>query len=57
MEKYQNFYLLIFIFLVLKFSVYLNRHVFVMCFCIHLLSGLEPVNPKCTSEPSCSKRR
>ena len=29
-EKYQNFYLKIFIFLVLKFSVYLNRHVFVM---------------------------
>ena len=29
-EKYQNFYLKIFIFLVVKFSVYLNRHVFVM---------------------------
>ena len=29
-EKYQNFYLKIFIFLVLKFSVYLNRLVFVM---------------------------
>ena len=35
-EKYQNFYLKIFIFLVVKFSVYLNRRVFVMfssCIC------------------------
>ena len=31
-EKYQNFYRKIFIFWVVKFSVYLNRHVFVMCF-------------------------
>ena len=30
-EKYQNFYLQIFLFLVVKFSIYLNRHVFVMC--------------------------
>ena len=30
MKKYQNFYLKIFIFLVVKFSVYLNRVVFVM---------------------------
>ena len=29
-EKYQNFYLKIFFFLVVKFSIYLNRHVFVM---------------------------
>ena len=29
-EKYQNFYLKIFIFLVVKFSIYLNRCVFVM---------------------------
>ena len=29
-EKYQNFYLKIFNFLVVKFSVYLNRRVFVM---------------------------
>ena len=29
-EKYQNFYLKIFIFLVVKFILYLNRHVFVM---------------------------
>ena len=29
MKKYQNFYLKIFI-LVVKFSIYLNRHVFVM---------------------------
>ena len=29
-EKYQIFYLKIFIFLVVKFSVYLNRRVFVM---------------------------
>ena len=29
-KKYQNFYLKIFIFMVVKFSVYLNRHVFVM---------------------------
>ena len=29
-EKYQNFYLKIFLFLVIKFSVYLNRRVFVM---------------------------
>ena len=30
MKKYQNFYLKIFDFLVVKFSVYLNRRVFVM---------------------------
>ena len=29
-EKYENFYLKIFIFLVVKFSIYLNRRVFVM---------------------------
>ena len=29
-EKYQNFYLKIFIFLVVKFSIHLNRRVFVM---------------------------
>ena len=29
-EKYQNFYLKIFLFLVVKFSINLNRHVFVM---------------------------
>ena len=29
-EKYQNFYLKIFIFLVAKFSIYLNWRVFVM---------------------------
>ena len=29
-ENYPNFYLKIFIFLVAKFPVYLNRHVFVM---------------------------
>ena len=29
-EKYQNFYLKTFIFLVVKFSIYLNRRVFVM---------------------------
>ena len=29
-EKYQNFYLKIFLFLVVKFSIYLNRRVFVM---------------------------
>ena len=29
-EKYPNFYLKIFHFLVVKFSVYFNRHVFVM---------------------------
>ena len=29
-EEYQNFYLKIFIFVVVKVSVYLNRHVFVM---------------------------
>ena len=29
-EKYQNFYLKIFILLVVKFSIYLNRRVFVM---------------------------
>ena len=34
-EKYQNFYVKIFIFLVVKFSVYLNRHVFVMRFAIY----------------------
>ena len=31
-EKYQNFYLKIFIFLVVKFSIYLNRYVFVMIY-------------------------
>ena len=30
MKKYQNFYLKIYIFLVVKFSIYLNRRVFVM---------------------------
>ena len=29
-EKYQNFYLKIFIFLVVKISIYLNRRVFVI---------------------------
>ena len=29
-EKYENFYLKIFILLVVKFSIYLNRRVFVM---------------------------
>ena len=29
-EKYQNFYLKAFSFLVVKFSIYLNRHVFIM---------------------------
>ena len=29
-EEYQNFYLTVFIFLVVNFSIYLNRHVFVM---------------------------
>ena len=29
-EKYQNFYLETFIFLVVKFSIHLNRRVFVM---------------------------
>ena len=29
-KKYQNFYLIFFYFLMVKFSVYLNRHVFVM---------------------------
>ena len=29
-EKYQNFYLKIFLFLVVQFSIYLNRHVSVM---------------------------
>ena len=29
-EKYQRFYLKIFNFLEVKFSIYLNRHVFVM---------------------------
>ena len=31
-EKYQNFYLKIFIFGVVNFSVCLNRHVFVMIY-------------------------
>ena len=31
-EKYQNFYLNFFHFLVVKFSVYLNRLVFIMLF-------------------------
>ena len=29
-EKYQNFYLKTFSFLVVKFSIYLNRRVFIM---------------------------
>ena len=29
-KKYQNFYLKTFSFLVLKFSIHLNRHVFIM---------------------------
>ena len=37
-EKYQNFYLKIFLFLWgrVKFSVYLNRRVFVMLRCAHV---------------------
>ena len=35
-EKYQNFDLKIFIFLVVKFSIYLNRRVFVMV-CVEVL--------------------
>ena len=34
-EKYQSFYLKIFIFLVIKFSVYLNEFVFVMAVIWH----------------------
>ena len=36
MKKYQNFLSLNFLFLVVKFSIYLNRHVFVMygCYCL-----------------------
>ena len=30
MKKYQNFYLKIFLFLVVKFSIHLNRRVFIM---------------------------
>ena len=42
MKKYQNFYLKIFLFLVVKFSIYLNRHVFVMFLRsqMHCLLGL-----------------
>ena len=36
MKKIRNFYLKIFIFLVVKFSVYLNRHLFVMDFFLQL---------------------
>ena len=32
MKTYQRFYLKIFSFLEVKFSIYLNRHVFVMLF-------------------------
>ena len=35
-EKYQNFYLKTFSFLVVKFSIYLNRRVFVMNNYVHL---------------------
>ena len=37
-EKYQNFLSENFHFLVVKFSVYLNRHVFVMCRFLFLIS-------------------
>ena len=37
-EKYQNFYLKIFILLVIKFSIYLNRLVFVMAWCRPVLN-------------------
>ena len=36
-EKYQNFYLKIFSFLVVKFSVYMNRLVFIM-FTAHFIA-------------------
>ena len=39
-EKCQNFYLKIFLFLVVKFSKYLNRDVFVMCSAGSSLCGL-----------------
>ena len=37
MKKYSIFYLKIFTFLVVKFSVYLNRRVFVMCFFFEII--------------------
>ena len=44
MKNIRTFYLKIFIFMVVKFSVYLNRHVFVMCrllqLCVSVLKGL-----------------
>ena len=45
-EKHQNFLSENFHFLVVKFSVYLNRHVFVMLFWIFFLSGAMNFAPK-----------
>ena len=42
-EKYQNFYLKSFIFLVVKFSIYLNRRVFVMRLCLHKVPSYAPL--------------
>ena len=39
MKNIRNFYLKIFIFLVIKFSVYLNRHVFVMTLSPRIQNG------------------
>ena len=45
-EKYQNYYLKIFNFLVVKFSVHLNRPVFVMITKTRLFKYIENVTSK-----------
>ena len=40
MKKYQNFYLKIFSFLEVKFSIYLNRRVFVKVIMNHIIKRL-----------------
>ena len=44
-ENYQNFSSVNFHFLVVKISVYLNRHVFLMMVCLFVLRFYGPVNP------------
>ena len=44
-EEYQNFYLKTFKFLVVKFSIYLKRHVFIMYCTVSV--GLVCGQPRC----------
>ena len=64
MKKYQNFYLKIFLFLVVKFSIYLNRRVFVMPKQVRISHGKQAIGVRaievrlyCTNYPSYSSTK